>query len=100
MKRPFDFSFCCEIKLPFNNHKTQIAKSQTVASIPVRSLVAPVQSLDCLAGLESVEPTCRQVECTVQDQGQEGTEGGLEETSEREGDEEEQKAADLVSHPD
>lgn len=72
----------------------------------MRSLVAPVQSPDCLAGVESVEPTCRQVECTVQDQGQEDGEGRLGETSEREAEEEEQRAADwvtdgyLVSHPD
>lgn len=75
-----------------------------VASLPVRSLVVPVQFLDYLAGLESVEPTCQQVECTVQGLGQEDEEGRLDETSEREA--VEQRAVDwvtdsyLVSHPD
>ena len=75
----------------------QKAKSQTFASLPVKSLVVPAQFLDCLAGLESVEAMCQRVECRVQDQRQE---------DEMEAVEEEQRAVDwvtdgyLLSHPD
>lgn len=60
-------------------------------------MVAPVQCLDCLAGLESAEPMCQQVEYTVQEPRQEDEEGRLDETSEKETVEEERMAVDLVT---
>lgn len=74
--------------------------------LPGRNLVAPAQCLDCLAGLESVEPMCQQVECKGQEPQQEDEEERLDKTSERETVEEEWTAVDLetdgflVSYPD
>lgn len=41
---------------------------QNGGNVPVRNLAAQVQSQDYQDGLESVGPTCQQVEYTVQEQ--------------------------------
>lgn len=69
-------------------------------------MVAPAQCLGCLAGLESAEPMCQQVECKGQEPRQEDEEERLDETSERETVEKKWTAVDLeadgylVSYPD